>query len=69
MYDIIYNERLEIESRNGSYQWIRSGGNEKVLVRQYIIPVKKRLSSKHLMHNTVIIINNSLLHMWKLLRE
>ena len=46
-------------------QELRGGGNE-MLVKWYKLPIIRRISSRDLMYNIVIIVNNTQLYTWNL---
>ena len=64
----IENSNSETDSHDG-YQRLGSRGNWEMLIKWYKLPVINGVSSGDLMYDMVIIVNNVVLYIWKLLRE
>ena len=45
------------------------GGSGEILIKVYKFPVIRGINSRELMYSLVTIVNNNVLHNWKLLRE
>lgn len=45
------------------------GGSGEILIKGYTLPVIRGINSRELMCSLVTIVNNNVLHNWKLLRE
>ena len=60
---------IETETRMVVTRGLRGGENGEVLVKGYKLPVIRQISSEDLMHNMVIIVKNTVLHTWKLLKQ